>query len=423
MSVDFVFAELGDVAVLEMGQSPPSALVNDAGRGIPFLQGNAEFGADHPEARLHCAKPGKRAREGDVLISVRAPVGAINRADQEYCIGRGLAAVRFTAVDGNFGIYALGFAAPQLTRNAQGTTFEAIGKGELKSLAVPVPPLPEQRRIAEVLDTADEAIRQTEALIAKLKQMKQGLLHDLLTRGLDENGELRDPVAHPEQFKDSPLGRIPTGWVVTRLRDAADVFGGKRLPAGHLYAEQATGYRYLRVIDFFNRPVEWSELEALKHATFLALQRYEIHPGELFISIAGSLGYVGVLRPNTRDRIVLTENAARIVIRDAFDAEFLALQMNGAGVQAQIEAAKGTGGGVPKLALFRIENLCLAVPSVEEQKQLVALLSAHDARIHAEQAYLHKLQLLKQGLMQDLLTGRVRVPVPDTEPEPAEVGA
>ena len=76
------------------------------------------------------------------------------------------------------------------------------------------PSLPEQRRIAEILDTLDEAIRKTEQVIAKLQQMKQGLLHDLLTRGIDENGELRDPERHPEQFKDSALGRIPREWEV-----------------------------------------------------------------------------------------------------------------------------------------------------------------------------------------------------------------
>ena len=74
--------------------------------------------------------------------------------------------------------------------------------------------LPEQTRIAAMLDTVDEAIAKTEAVIAKLKQVRAGLLHDLLTRGLDENGQLRDPVAHPEQFQDSPLGRIPKEWKV-----------------------------------------------------------------------------------------------------------------------------------------------------------------------------------------------------------------
>jgi type I restriction enzyme, S subunit len=101
-----------------------------------------------------------------------------------------------------------------------------IKRSDLLPYEVNVPPLPEQRRIAEVLDAADVAIRQTEALVAKLKQMKQGLLHDLLTRGLDENGELRDPVAHPEQFKDSPLGRIPRGWEIRTLGSLCSLLNG-----------------------------------------------------------------------------------------------------------------------------------------------------------------------------------------------------
>ncbi len=105
-----------------------------------------------------------------------------------------------------------------------------ISSSTLREFAVPLPPLPEQRRIAEILDTLDEAIRKTEQVIAKLQQMKQGLLHDLLTRGIDENGELRDPERHPEQFKDSPLGRIPREWEVAPLENLADNLRRRRIP-------------------------------------------------------------------------------------------------------------------------------------------------------------------------------------------------
>jgi hypothetical protein len=81
-----------------------------------------------------------------------------------------------------------------------------------------LPPLQEQRRIAEILDTVDEALRKTEQVIAKLEQVKAGLLHDLLTRGIDENGELRDPEKRPQDFKESELGLIPKGWEVEPLR-------------------------------------------------------------------------------------------------------------------------------------------------------------------------------------------------------------
>ena len=90
---------------------------------------------------------------------------------------------------------------------------------KIKDFTIPIPPAEDQAAIAAILDTVDEAIAAAEAVLAKLKQVRAGLLHDLLTRGLDEHGQLRDPLAHPEQFQDSPLKRIPSAWKVLALRD------------------------------------------------------------------------------------------------------------------------------------------------------------------------------------------------------------
>jgi type I restriction enzyme, S subunit len=95
--------------------------------------------------------------------------------------------------------------------------FRFLNCAVIAQLQVVCPPKEEQRHIAEILDTLDEAIAHTSSLIAKLKQMKAGLLHDLLTPALDENGELRDAIGHPKQFKDSPLGQIPKDWKFTEF--------------------------------------------------------------------------------------------------------------------------------------------------------------------------------------------------------------
>ena len=209
---------LDHLASFEMGQSPDSKFVIESDEGIPFLQGCAEFGSITPNSVVSCTHPKKICKPRDILISVRAPVGDLNKADREYCIGRGLAAVRFNnGIETNFGWHLLNYWVTSIRVVAQGSPFEAIGKQEIANLQVADVLLPEQRRIAEILDTIDEAIQKTEVLISKLKAMKQGLLHDLLTRGLDKNGKLRDPKTHPEQFKDSPLGRIPKEWNTTKL--------------------------------------------------------------------------------------------------------------------------------------------------------------------------------------------------------------
>ncbi len=187
-----------------------------------------------------------------LLVTSRATIGAVALASRPTSTNQGFKSVVFgPGTEPGFYFHLFKRLTPELTRRASGTTFLEISGREFGAVRVPVPPLCEQRRMAEILDTLDEAIQRTEQIIAKLKQIKQCLLHDLLARGIDENGELRDPEQHPEQFKDSPLGRIPRAWKIIQLRDRVAVKGGKRLPSGHAYAEVPTAFRYLRVEDFF----------------------------------------------------------------------------------------------------------------------------------------------------------------------------
>ncbi len=141
-------------------------------------------------------------------------------------------------VSGEFLAFALrsSEANAPFRKAANGSTRYGLSLDAIESAPLTLPPPPEQRRIAEILDTLDAAIRRTEQVIAKLQQMKQGLLHDLLTRGIDEHGELRDPERHPEQFKDSPLGQIPSGWEVRRIREVCKMGRGRVISLGYLLA-------------------------------------------------------------------------------------------------------------------------------------------------------------------------------------------
>jgi type I restriction enzyme S subunit len=125
----------------------------------------------------------------------------------------------------------------QLTRRSNATAQAGLYLHELAKTRVPVPTLDDQARIAAVLDTADEVIAKTQAVITKLKQIRSGLLHDLLTCGLDEHGQLRDQIAQPEQFKDSPLGRVPREWDVDTLVSRISLPQGQVDPKGLPYLE------------------------------------------------------------------------------------------------------------------------------------------------------------------------------------------
>lgn len=187
---------LGEVGEIIMGQSPASALVNQEGNGIPFLQGSAEFGAKYPLPKNWIVKPLKLAPRNSILISVRAPVGDLNIADNVYCIGRGLAAIKVNNSKANnfFIWFVLHLFSGRLVKISQGSTFEAIGHNELNNFLIPLPPLSEQKRIAEILSQIDQAIEKEEKYKQKLERLKKGLMEDLLTGKVRVNKLLEGEV-------------------------------------------------------------------------------------------------------------------------------------------------------------------------------------------------------------------------------------
>ena len=207
---------LKEAATIIAGQSPPSEIVSEYYDAFPFLQGNAEFGRGHPDARLACATPRRRARAGDILLSVRAPVGALNVADRDYGIGRGLCAVRARhGLDGLFTNHALGVAKQEFLRLSTGSTYDAVTVGVVGGLSFPLPPLPEQTAIVRYLDYVDRRVRRyvgaKERLIGLLEEEKQAVINRAVTRGIDPSVPLKPSGVEW-------LGDVPAHWEVRRAK-------------------------------------------------------------------------------------------------------------------------------------------------------------------------------------------------------------
>lgn len=416
MRSSFAATPLGSIAHIEMGQSPDSSTVQEGDHGgVPFLQGNAEFGVAHPTPRFSCVAPMKMCRAGDILISVRAPVGAMNIADRDYCIGRGLAAVRVPGMSPTLAAHIVSTAAPALRRVAQGTTFEAINKTDLASLVVMAPPPADREPLGLVLDTLDTTIRQTEAIIEKLKQVKQGLLHDLLTRGIDANGELRPPQSQaPHLYKDSPLGWIPRKWEALGLADIAPP--GRSVLRTGPFGSSLKGEHLTE----FGRPVVTigslgvgrflkSELLYVSEATARVLADFELCPGDIAFSRVADVGRSVVVR-EAESGWIMSSNFMRISVDSGrVSPEFLqatlALDVR---VKKQIRATVNSAGrDVASSAILM--SLRFPIAPYSEQVQVIARMAAVDRRIDAEDQFLTKVRTERTGLMDDLLTGHVRV--------------
>lgn len=192
--------QINEVCIINMGQSPDSSTYNKNGNGLPFFQGNSDFGVQYPEIRMWCSEPTKVAQEGDILISVRAPIGAMNIAICECCIGRGLAAltVKKDVCERKYLWYALSNKVEELNAKGTGSTFKAINKKILEETEIPLPPLDEQRKIAAVLDKVCDLIDKRRQQLDKLDEMVKARFVEMFG----------DPVSNPHQWEKVSLSEL-----------------------------------------------------------------------------------------------------------------------------------------------------------------------------------------------------------------------
>ncbi len=167
------YVMLKDVCAINMGQSPDSNSYNDEGNGVPFFQGNADFGERYPVTRKWCSTPTKMAMPGDILISVRAPIGALNYAKEECCIGRGLAALTpdKSKVSSEFIFWLLKSKNDEFNDKGTGSTFKAIGRSVLEETIVPNISLKKQVKCAETLEKIYAVIQFRKLQLQKLDEL------------------------------------------------------------------------------------------------------------------------------------------------------------------------------------------------------------------------------------------------------------
>ena len=213
----------------------------------------------------------------------------------------------------------------------------------------------------------------------------------------------------PQGYKQTELGIIPEDWEVRKICDGiADVKSGKRLPYGYYVTENRTNHPYIRVIDMREGGIDTSNLMYVPNEAYKPIEKYRIFKDDIFISVAGTLGIVGKI-PEWLDGANLTENANRLTSITC-NRDYLLYYLRSPYIQDVISSEQ-TIGAQPKLALTRIRNFDIALPSkISEQKAIAEALSDVDELITALDKKIAKKRLIKQGAMQELLTGKKRLP-------------
>ena len=393
---DWDIKKLGDVASLIMGQSPTSDTYNQNKNGTPFFQGKADFGIKHPNVRYWCTSPTKIAPISSILFSVRAPVGAINLNNIEACIGRGLASISGSSIDNIFLYQSLIHAKIKFEALGQGSTFEAINANELKEFLLICPPLPEQKKIAAILTSVDEVIEKTQQQIDKLQDLKKATMNELLTKG----------IGHTE-FKDSPLGRIPKSWEVVSLKSLASQIkrgpslscntnghGVRYITSGNLVAGEVSLNGDYKFLDNFS-DIEKCRLVANDLVLNCVNSSAKIGESAIFeLDIKAIVGF---------NNYAITLDSAICVPR--FIHHFCQTYLFRAQLKTVIkDAINQVSFSSKDLDLIRIP-----LPSLDEQYRIAESINVIWMKEKTNQSQIDKLKLLKKSLMQDLLTGKVRV--------------
>jgi len=338
--------------------------------------------------------------KGSIIISTRAPVGYVSvllkpAAFNQGC--KGLIIKNLDAVYSEFYYYYILSKKKVLENQSSGSTFKELSKDTLARFQIPLPPLPEQRRIAEVLGTVDSAIQKVGGAIESTERLKRGLMQRLLTKG----------IGH-ERFEFSKeLGcEIPEEWTVDRLEDAsANITDGSHFSP----KEDKNGtYKIATVANIKENKIDIDSCKKISKEDYEMLVKNgcKAKIGDILFSKDGTVGLSFSYKQN--EDIVLLSSIAIITPKESLYSDYCAYVLKSPFVFKQIMGSK-RGTGLKRVILQDLKRIKIPLPPLPEQRRIAEILSAADRKLELERRRKEKLERVKKGLMNELLTGKKRV--------------
>ena len=342
---------LTEYCTLNMGQSPDSKTYNTQGKGLPFYQGNADFGETHPITRVWCSTPVKVAEEGDILISVRAPIGAMNMAVERCCIGRGLAALTpiRNKCSKQFLYYALQSKVDSLIAQGTGSTFKAISKKVLEATRIPAYSTIAQEPIAETIGQVDNTIAARRKQLALLDQLVKSRFIELFG-----DYDLTHPQESWATIKE--VGTVVGG--ATPKTDHDEYWGGSYRWITPAELDADSGYIYDSVRKLTKAGVESCSLQEMPVGTVILSSRAPIGK----VAIAGNTFYCN-------------QGFKNIICKEGITPRYLytVLLLN-----VEYLNSLGRGATFKEISKGIVESIRIPVPSMELQEQFAAFVEQTD---------------------------------------------
>ncbi len=406
--VDWEVVRLGDVCDV-IGGSTPSTKNNEYWGGeIPFatptditsLQGREISDTKQSITQEGLSSCGARLLPvGSVLLTSRATLGACAINTKPMATNQGFASLVCNEMAYNWFIFYKMIALQQeLDRLGSGSTFKEVSKSSIRSLNFSLPPLPEQKRITDILTTVDGAIEKTTQIIDKTKELKKGLMQRLLTRG----------IGH-KKFKKTEIGEIPVEWEFVNLGKMIYLQGGFAFKSNNY---EGKGLPLVRISNVTPNGVMLNECVCLPDSFAEQFSSFLLEPGDVLVAMSGATtGKIGVV-PNKDLPALFNQRVGRFVIKGS--------NLIAKSYLAQVALTKrfkqdllidAAGGAQPNVSGKNIEKITILLPPLQEQKKIADILTSIDNEIEKESNHKEQLELLKKGLMQVLLTGKLRVAV------------
>ena len=388
---------------------------NTDGSGMPYLTGPEDFPNGRIQATKFVSKPDVVCEPGDILLVVKGSgTGKMSRAEGRYCISRQLMAIRSSIWSNSFLEHFIRATEERFNSAASGL-IPGISRIDILETPIMTPPIQEQRKIARILTTLDNLIEKTESVIAKYQAIKQGMMHDLFTRGVDAHGHLRPPQAEaPDLYKQSELGWIPKEWKTCRVDEVGSVKLGRQRSPKHQSGRFTT--HYLRVANVFDGFIDYSDVLEMDF-TPTEKDTYSLLPGDVLLNEGQSLELVGrsAIYDGEPYRFCFQNTLIRFRAYPPNEPRFCrGIFKFYIDIGRFMTIARQTT-SVAHLGADRLAKLAFPCPEPDEQIRIAKALVQHEKQCELDRAYKVNLVQQKTGLMQDLLTGKVRVKVDEAE--------